>query len=235
MKEASQEPGRIQAMFNDIAPTYDLLNHILSFGLDRTWRRKAISCLAKYPGGRFLDIASGSGDVALDLLRLSPRQVVAGDFAYGMLRVFGEKLRHGEALGPIDIVSCDALNLPFRDNLFDGTVVAFGIRNFADRGRSLREMHRVLRPGGTSVILELTEPRGFGVAHLYRLYSRFGLPIVGRIVSRNSSAYHYLPDSISTFPAADEFLAMMAGAGFHNTRVRSLTFGSAAIYTGEKA
>src|SRR5262249_50406068 len=152
----AQDPGQIKAMFNDIAPTYDLLNRLLSFGMDSGWRRKAIAHLKRYQNGTFLDIASGSGDVALDLLSLHPRKVIASDFAFEMLKVLRTKTERTSSDDVIQIVSCDALSLPFRDCSFDGTIVAFGIRNFADRLRSLKEMYRVLKKEGTSVVLELT-------------------------------------------------------------------------------
>lgn len=228
-------PENIRQMFNAIAPTYDVLNHLMSFGLDIRWRRKAVRSLAEKRDGVFLDIAAGSGDVSFDLMRLQPRHVVASDFAQKMLAVLQEKLAQRTHDCTLDVVSCDALSLPFREGVFDGTIVAFGMRNFADRFRSLKEMHRVLKPGGISVILELTKPQAPPFAQLYTAYSRFGLPVLGRIISRHNSAYRYLPESIAQFPSRDEFCSLMERAGFSATNAKLLTFGAATIFVGRKS
>jgi demethylmenaquinone methyltransferase / 2-methoxy-6-polyprenyl-1,4-benzoquinol methylase len=231
-----QDPEKIQSMFNAIAPTYDLLNHLLSFGMDILWRKKAISLLEEKRGGAILDIASGSGDLSIDALALNPRMIVATDFAFQMLTVFGGKLRQRAHLpaSVIRLTSCDALSLPFASGSFDATMVAFGIRNFADRLKGLQEMHRVLRPGGVSLILELTEPKTPVIAQFYSLYAKVLLPLFGKIVSRHNAAYSYLPASIAKFPARDEFLGLMKEAGFTECKSYSLTFGAATIFVGRK-
>jgi demethylmenaquinone methyltransferase/2-methoxy-6-polyprenyl-1,4-benzoquinol methylase len=229
-----QQPEHIQRMFNDIAPTYDVLNHVLSFGLDIRWRKKAIGLLEEKKGGMFLDIAAGSGDLSLEALRLHPRRVIATDFAETMLHVFKKKLLDQTSEYKIDLVACDALHLPFRNEMFDVTMVAFGIRNFADRFRSLKEMYRVLKPSGVTMILELSKPRSPLIASLYTFYSRWGVPLFGKIISGHSSAYAYLPDSIANFPVQGEFLAQMREAGFTESKALSLTFGAATIYLGKK-
>lgn len=231
---ASRNPATVRSMFDSIAPTYDFLNHLLSFGLDIRWRKKATALLAKKRDGIFLDIAAGSGDVSLDLLALQPLRIVATDFAFNMLTTFRQKLNARAPRSTINLVSCDALALPFDDNVFDGTIVAFGIRNFTDRLRSLQEMQRVLKPDGISIILELTHPRQPVVKQLYRLYSRACLPLVGKIISRHNDAYRYLPDSIADFPDREEFLGLMAEAGFAEILTQSLTFGAATIYVAKK-
>jgi demethylmenaquinone methyltransferase / 2-methoxy-6-polyprenyl-1,4-benzoquinol methylase len=230
-----QDPSGIRSMFDSIAPTYDLLNHLLSFGMDIHWRSKAIRYCASKRGGTFLDIAAGSGDVSIGLLSLQPKLVVATDFAFRMLEVFQEKINRRTGAVPIHLASCDAHHLPFRGNTFDGTFVAFGIRNFADRGEALREMFRVLKPGGISVVLELTEPTSPFVSQLYSLHSRVILPIIGAIISRHNAAYRYLPRSIAAFPAKEEFLSLMAQAGLSETAAHPLTFGTATVFTGIKA
>jgi demethylmenaquinone methyltransferase/2-methoxy-6-polyprenyl-1,4-benzoquinol methylase len=229
-----QDPDTIRRMFNAIAPTYDLLNHLLSFGLDIRWRRRAIRILSEKRGGAILDIAAGSGDLSLEVLSLQPRLVVSTDFAQSMLNVFKEKLASRNITRTVHLASCDALHLPFNEASFDATMVAFGIRNFADRLRSLEEMRRVLKPGGISLILELSAPTKPVVSQLYGLYSRIGLPLLGKIISRNNEAYRYLPESISAFPDREEFLALMARAGFVDSRAIPLTFGAAMIYLGRK-
>jgi len=228
-------PETIQAMFNTIAPTYDKLNHLLSFGLDIRWRRKAIRLMVKKRGGMFLDIAAGSGDVSFDLLKLHPQRIVGTDFALNMLSVFQQKLSRYDHSCPIEIVSCDAHSLPFLDQTFDGTIVAFGIRNFADRLRALKEMFRVLKPQGLAVILELSKPTAPIVKQLYTVYARFGLPLLGKIISKHNSAYQYLPESIVQFPVQSEFLSLMNVAGFSEIKALPLSFGAATIYVGRKS
>ena len=229
------KPLEIQKMFNAIAPTYDTLNHILSFGLDIRWRRRAISFLNTKHRGTFLDIAAGSGDFSIDSLRLDPQYIVSTDFAQQMLKVFQLKLRATPHRCPIHLVSCDALSLPFRDQSFDGIVVGFGIRNFADRLIALREMHRVLKRTGLTIILELSRPNAPLISQIYYIYSRLLLPLIGKIISRHNNAYRYLPESIATFPKEAEFSALMRDAGFTDVGVYPLTFGVATIYVGRKA
>jgi len=221
-------------MFDRIAPTYDLLNRLISFGLDSSWRRKAARILGRHRSGTFLDIAAGSGDVTLALLETNPALVVGTDFSLNMLTLFGTKLRRAHGDGRAALAASDALSLPFRDCSFDGTIVAFGIRNFADRPLALREMFRVLKPGGTSVILELTVPGNAVAAGLHRIHAKVVLPLVGRIISGDGSAYGYLPESIAAFPPAGEFLGMMERAGFTDGTVTALSFGAATIFQGRK-
>ncbi len=234
-QELNSHPARIRAMFDRIAPTYDLLNRLISFGLDTGWRRRAISLLAEHSGGAFLDIAAGSGDISVGLRTLSPRFIAGTDFSLNMLRQYDLKLRSKAPVTRFGVAACDALSLPFRDRTFDGAITAFGIRNFADRPLSLREMYRVLRPGGTVVILELTVPEQPLLRDLHAFHSKYLLPIAGRIVSGDASAYRYLPESIEAFPSSPEFLSMMDAAGFVRTQARPLTFGAATIFSGRKA
>ncbi len=228
------EPAAIRSMFNAIAPAYDRLNHLLSFGFDIRWRKKTMTLLREKRGGIFLDIACGSGDFAIEALNLTPARIIATDFADTMLDVFRVKLKKIAPPAPVEIVACDALSLPFAGNTFDVTMVAFGIRNFGDRSRSLREMHRVLKPGGISAILELSTPRSFFPRHRYLFYSNRVLPLIGRVISRHNSAYRYLPESIAHFPDQKEFIPLMESAGFTEVQAISLTFGTATIYLGRK-
>ena len=227
-----EAPATIRSMFDSIAPTYDLLNHLLSFGMDIRWRKKAIRFCEGKKNGTFLDIAAGSGDLSLALLALAPKQIVATDFAVRMLEVFRGKIGRRTDAGAISLASCDAHRLPFRDASFDGTFVAFGIRNFADRPRALREMLRVLKPGGRSVILELTKPESPVAAQLYGIHSGVVLPLLGALISRHNDAYRYLPQSIAAFPTNGEFCRMMSQAGFLDVEAHPLTFGAATIFTG---
>ena len=229
-----EQPDQIRSMFDAIAPTYDVLNHMLSFGMDIRWRKKAIELLREKNGGTFLDIAAGSGDVSLEMLTLNPRHIVGSDFAPNMLNVFHQKLTHFNKAGRIELVSCDAHELPFADESFDATIVAFGIRNFADRLLALREMYRVLKPTGISLVLELSTTKTPVIKQLYHLYSRIGLPLFGKIISRHNAAYRYLPRSIAKFPDQQEFLSLLRQAGFHDAKFFPLTFGAATIYCGRK-
>jgi demethylmenaquinone methyltransferase/2-methoxy-6-polyprenyl-1,4-benzoquinol methylase len=233
---ASQQaqPDRIRVMFDRIAPTYDLLNRLISFGLDSGWRRRAIAHFREFPGGSFLDIAAGSGDISVGLASIGPRLTTGTDFSTNMLRLYGDKMRSKAGGGSFGMAAADALSLPFRDRTFDGTITAFGIRNFADRPLALREMHRVLRPGGVAVILELTVPENRVLRALYSLHSKVLLPAAGRLISGDSSAYRYLPASIEAFPPSGEFLSMMRDAGFIRTEAQGLTFGAATIFSGRK-
>ena len=234
INSATAPPDRIQRMFNDIAPTYDLLNRIISLGLDRRWRATAIRLLEEKRGGAILDIAAGSGDLSFDAFRLEPGTIVATDFAVNMLSVLRQKAAKRHDPVELHTVACDALALPFPQERFDATMVAFGIRNFSDRLTALSEMHRVLKPGGLTLILELTEPTLAPVQWMHRLYSRGILPFIGRIISRHASAYAYLPHSIAHFPATEEFLGLMRSAGFISAAAHPLTFGTATIFIGRK-
>ncbi len=229
------EPDKIRSMFDQIAPTYDLLNHLMSFGMDIGWRRRAVSFLAEKRGGRILDLAAGSGDVSLEILRRVGGHIVGADFSLNMLEKFREKLAGRDSGELVDLVACDALALPYRKDTFDASIVAFGIRNFSDRLHSLREMYRVVKPGGISIILELSKPKNRLVAPLYEMYAGRILPRLGKAISHHNGAYHYLPESIIKFPEPGEFCALMEKAGFAEITVRPLTFGTAMIYCGRKA
>jgi demethylmenaquinone methyltransferase/2-methoxy-6-polyprenyl-1,4-benzoquinol methylase len=233
-KIRQKEPATIQKMFNDIAPRYDLLNHLLSFGFDIAWRRKAIRLVSEKRGGAVLDLASGSGDFSLAARRIDPRLIVASDFATNMYEIFRKKIGGKIDRDIIQFIACDALNLPFRPESFDVVMVAFGIRNFADRPAALREMYRVLRPEGIVLMLELTNPEKPIAAQLYSFYSKFLLPVMGKIISGHHGAYSYLPKSIVEFPKNDAFASLIADVGFTNVGICSLSFSAAAIFTGHK-
>ncbi|CCQ91541.1 Ubiquinone/menaquinone biosynthesis methyltransferase ubiE [Nitrospina gracilis 3/211] len=226
---------QIQSMFNAIAPRYDFLNRVLSCGVDRFWRKRAVSRLLMKPGGRYLDIACGTGDVALEYFEHpaeSPRQVVALDFSEAMLARAGRKFEARNRANALPRVCGAAEALPFPNNSFDGISVAFGVRNFADREQGLREMARVLRPGGRAVILEFSLPRQPVLREPYRVYFERVLPEVGRWVSGHPEAYTYLPQSVGVFPERDEFVFLMHRAGFNKVRFRDMTFGIVTLYVG---
>jgi demethylmenaquinone methyltransferase/2-methoxy-6-polyprenyl-1,4-benzoquinol methylase len=230
------EKGRaIRQMFDDIAPRYDLLNRLLSFGVDRRWRRAAVRQLTVPPGGRVLDVATGTGDVALEIARQTAPSVliVGADFTQGMLVRGREKIRTSSARGRIVLVNAPCEALPHPDASFDGVTIAFGIRNVVDRPLGLREMARVLKPGGRAVILEFATPRSRLFRAVYLCYFHRLLPRLGGLLSRRS-AYQYLPESVQEFPDRQAFMAMMADAGLAAPRCIDLTGGIAAIYVGEK-
>ena len=222
----------VQRTFSEIAPSYDLLNHVLSVNLDRGWRRAAIDALEwwKRPDGTFLDVCAGTMDVGAELAARAGFRgaVLCADFAEPMLRGGVAKTRGL----PVGAVVADAMRLPVRDGSAAGALVAFGVRNFDDIAAGLRELARVVMPGARVVILECAEPPSAVVRALYHLYFRGVLPVIGGLVSGHHTAYRYLPESVANFPGADELAALMRGAGLVDVAYRRLTFGTAAIHWG---
>jgi len=230
------DKGRgIRDMFDAIAPRYDLLNRVLSLGIDRRWRRFAVRQLAIAPGQQVLDVATGTGDVALEVARQTDPSVriVGADFTQGMLVNGQQKIAATAHAKRITLVNAPCEALPLQDGVFQGVTIAFGIRNVVDRESGLREMCRVLRPGGRAVILEFSQPHNGLFRALYYFYFRRILPAIGGLLSRRS-AYQYLPDSVLEFPDRDAFVAMMAAAGFGEIRYHDLTGGIATVFVGVK-
>ena len=231
-KGANREK-QVRTIFSEIAPRYDLLNHVLSLNIDRAWRRKAVNLLnwTAAPAGRFLDACAGTFDLSLELARRSgfKGRVVASDFAQPML-VAGQSKLSGAAVAP---VCGDSLRLPFPDASFDGATVGFGVRNLADLARGFSEFRRVLKPGSRLIILEFTVPPNALVRAGYMLYFNKVLPLVGRIVSGHPWAYTYLPESVKEFPGPDRLVEMLRDAGFSDAGYRLVTFGIAAIHWAE--
>jgi demethylmenaquinone methyltransferase/2-methoxy-6-polyprenyl-1,4-benzoquinol methylase len=225
----------VQRIFSQIAPRYDLLNHLLSFNIDKAWRRRAIAALGwpRAPDGIYVDLCAGTLDVAAELSRQSGfvGRVIGADFAEPMLRA-GVGKASPSVVSP---VVADAVDLPIPDNAASGAIVAFGIRNVADLDRGLREVHRVLAPGARFVILEFTTPRSSIVRGLYHLYFHHLLPQIGAVVSGHRTAYAYLPRSVANFPIEETLADRMRSAGFVDVNWRTLTFGVAAIHTGTKS
>ena len=236
----NQDPSRfskqIQKMFGAIAPRYDLLNCLLSCGRDKYWRKVAVNSLAPKPGDRFLDLATGTADVALEIADRDPSniKVVGVDFSYEMLALGKVKIRARNLEKSIELQSGAAENLAFANGTFNGIITAFGIRNFSDIDRGLQEMWRVLKLKGKVVILEFSLPNNILFKMAYRIYFDFILPMIGRIVSGHQSAYSYLPQSVWEFPSPSEFVQMMKDNGFQDVAFKNLTFGIATVYTGHK-
>ncbi len=226
---------KIREMFDAIAPRYDLLNRLLSLGIDRRWRTFAVSQLRIPAGGLVLDIATGTGDVALEIAARTAGSVriVGGDFTQGMLVQGQQKIARSPFRERIFLVNAPCEALPHPEGIFDGVTIAFGIRNVVDRPAGLREMFRVLKPGGRVVILEFSEPQNRSFKAIYLFYFHRLLPLIGGVFSRRS-AYRYLPDSVRDFPDRQAFRELMATAGFTRLRHFDLTFGIATVYVGER-
>ncbi len=235
MFRLSEKGEKIQQMFGTIAPRYDFLNRLLSFGIDRRWRTKAVRLLKYGEGARILDVATGTGDVALEIARSTPVSVriTGADFCREMVELGEVKVAASPYGSRIDFRVAPCEDLPFPDNTFDSITIAFGIRNVVDRKLGLAEMWRVLRPGGRLIILEFSTPRSRLFRQLYYFYFRRLLPVIGGLFSRYN-AYKYLPDSVLEFPSHEESSRMIAEAGFKSIHIKELTFGIASIYAGDK-
>jgi demethylmenaquinone methyltransferase/2-methoxy-6-polyprenyl-1,4-benzoquinol methylase len=227
------EAAAVRSMFDRIAPRYDLLNHLLSAGIDSRWRRAAVDWLGLGSQARLLDVCTGTADLIREALsRGAERRAVGVDLSGRMLRIGASKLAREGLAGRAPLLSADATRLPLRSAGFDGVVVGFGIRNVGEPARALAEMARVLRPGGRLVILEFSMPRGL-LGRLYRLYFRSVLPRIGGLVSGDAGAYAYLPDSVERFATPEELHALLEDAGFVGVATRRLTGGVAFLYRGE--
>ena len=225
----------VREMFDRIAPRYDLLNHTLSMNVDRLWRRRVVREVRRAAPRRILDVATGTGDLAIEMARrIAGVQVLGVDLSEQMLAVARRKIEARGLDGRIVLDRGDAERLAVADASVDVATVAFGVRNFGDLGAGLRELARTIKPGGKVVILEFSRPRNRVFRALYEFYSYKILPRIGGLVSRDKRAYEYLPASVGEFPAPEEFMAMMARAGFRNCRARSQSFGIAQIYIGER-
>ncbi len=232
--EAEGKKQDVEQMFDAIAPRYDLLNRVLSMGIDQWWRKRAVAMLKSENPRDILDVATGTADLALEALSLDPAHVVGIDISEEMLAYGREKIsRRGEEHRVV-LQTADAENLPFEDASFDAAMVAFGVRNFENLLAGLQDIRRVLRPGGVLIVLEFSQPTVFPVKQAYQLYSRHVLPRIGRAVSQNEGAYQYLPDSVAAFPSGEDFLERMRTSGYADLAWKPLTFGIASLYKGRK-
>lgn len=225
---------QVAEMFNNISGKYDLLNHVLSMGIDIIWRKKAINYLRGDQPKLILDIATGTGDFAIEALALNPDKIIGVDISEGMLEEGRRKMKKKGLEDKIELQLGDSEGLLFEDNKFDAVIVSFGVRNFENLEKGLADMYRVLKPGGKAVILEFSKPRKAPMKQAYAFYSNTILPQIGKIVSRDNSAYTYLPESVQAFPDGTDFLRIMKKVGFTSNLCKSLTFGISSIYVGIK-
>lgn len=226
---------QVEQMFDNIAPRYDFLNHLLSANIDKLWRRTAVNLLRKKRPKSILDVATGTGDFAIALQRLHPDEIIGVDISENMLAIGRDKLKRKNFDRLISMQRGDSEKLPFPNNRFDAVTVAFGVRNFENLRKGISEMCRVLKPNGTLVVLEFSKPRAFPVKQMFYFYFNYVLPVIGRIFSKDQRAYTYLPESVRSFPDGEEFCKLLKEAGFKSVQCNSLTFGIASIYTGEKS
>ena len=223
---------QVRSMFDNIAHRYDFLNRFLSMGIDQGWRRKAVRMLKEVQPKRILDVASGTADFAIETLTLNPDEVIGIDISVGMLEKGREKLDK-KGIKNIKLEEGDSENLRFEDGYFDAVVVGFGVRNFENLELGLSEMNRVLRPGGKICVLEFSKPKGF-FALIYTFYFNVVLPLWGKLMSGDNSAYTYLPESVKVFPEGEAFKRIMQNCGYQNVKDRRLTFGICSIYSATK-
>ena len=226
--------AQVADMFDSIAGKYDFLNHFLSLGIDKGWRKKAIREIASVRPKTILDVATGTGDLAITASKINPDSIIGVDISEGMLEV-GRKKINALKLDPvITLQKGDSESLAFSDNYFDAITCAYGVRNFENLTGGLKEMNRVMKPGGKMAILEFSHPKNFPVKQLYQLYFRFVLPTLGKLVSKHKSAYTYLPESVMAFPEGKKFCAILEECGFKNAKARPLTLGITTLYTADK-
>jgi demethylmenaquinone methyltransferase / 2-methoxy-6-polyprenyl-1,4-benzoquinol methylase len=234
--DTSKSPDRIAGMFDAIAGRYDLLNHLLSAGIDRRWRTRAVAALGLTGREIVLDLCTGTADLAIAAVRARPgaRRVLGLDFAGEMLRVGAAKLDANRLADRVALARGDAARIPCADASVHAATIAFGIRNVQDPRRACAEMRRVLKPGGRLAVLEFAMPRAPGLRQIYLAYFRWILPLVGRLVSRHDAAYDYLPASVAAFASPDEFLTILRQAGFVDAAAVPLTFGIVFLYTARR-
>ena len=225
----------VEQMFDSIAWRYDFLNHFLSFGIDHSWRRKAIKVISEHFHKPYiLDVATGTGDLALAAIKLNPSKIEGIDISQKMLEIGKNKINKNGLSGRIELVIGDSQSIPFDDGIFDVAMVGFGVRNFSFPLGGLLEMKRVIRLNGMIMVLEFSKPEGFLFRPVFNMYFRRILPFFGKLFSKDKAAYNYLPESVMNFPDNEEFLKLLSDAGFSGTKQIKLTGGVASIYTGIK-
>lgn len=234
-EDGAEKAQQVEQMFNNIAPTYDKLNHRLSWNIDKGWRKKAIRSLKPFEPKVLLDIATGTGDFAILAARmLHPDKLIGADISEGMMTIGREKVKTAGLQQVISFEKEDCTNLSYPEATFDAVIAAFGIRNFANLDKGLAEMCRVLKPGGHLSIVELTSPVSFPMKQLFHIYSHTVLPIYGRLISKDTSAYSYLTKTIEAFPQGELMVRILKDAGFKQAEFKRLTFGICTMYFATK-
>ncbi len=224
----------VAEMFNNISGKYDFLNHFLSLGIDKIWRKKAVELLKEIKPNRILDLATGTGDFAIESLRLKPQEIVGMDISEGMLEVGRQKMKKRGFDNIISMRLGDSEALPFEDNYFDALTVGFGVRNYENLDKGLSEMLRVVRPGGKLVILEFSKPKRFPVKQYYAFHSKYIIPFFGKRISKDEKAYAYLPESVAAFPEGKDFENILNRLGYKEVKAKLVAGGIATIYSGLK-
>lgn len=224
----------VATMFNNISKKYDFLNHFLSLGIDKLWRKKAVKQLKEVQPKRIIDLATGTGDFAIASLALKPEEIVGVDISDGMLAVGRVKMKNKGVDNIVKMVNGDSEELPFEDDYFDALTVGFGVRNYENLEKGLGEMLRVLRPGGKAVILEFSKPKTFPIKQLFGFYSKYIIPFLGKTISKDKAAYAYLPESVEAFPEGENFLKILEKVGYKNLKSTIVSGGIATIYSGIK-
>ncbi len=233
-EETLSKKDQVAKMFNSISHRYDFLNHFLSLGIDRLWRKKAVKLLRESKPKVLLDVATGTGDFAVEAMSLNPDKIIGIDISEGMLEVGRAKMQKLKLANIIDLQLGDSEIIHFEENKFDAVTVGFGVRNFENLEKGIAEIYRVLKPGGTMVVLEFSRPKRFPIKQLYNIYFKFVLPKIGNSISSDKAAYTYLPESVEAFPDGKDFEAILQKIGFKKTTCTQLTFGISSIYTGQK-
>ena len=232
--QSKSKKEQVANMFNTISPQYDFLNHLLSGGIDIIWRKKAMKLLQNKGIKTMLDIATGTGDFAIEALKINPEKIVGVDISEGMLSFGQEKIKKMGLEKTIQLQKGDSEKLPFSDNSFDAVIVSFGVRNFENLQKGLTDMFRVTKPGGYCLILEFSNPRKFPMKQLYTFYSKYCLPFLGKMISKDPSAYTYLPESVKAFPDGPDFIQIFKSVGYSETNWIPMTGGICSIYIGQK-
>ena len=232
--EQGSKKEQVAKMFNNIAPKYDFLNHTLSLGIDIIWRKKAVKLLKKYHPKKVLDIACGTGDFTIANLDSGAEKIIGLDISEGMVNVGIEKIKRKGLSDKISLQVGDSEKINFEDGTFDGITVGFGVRNFENLEKGLAEMYRVLASNGKVIILEFSKPKKFPIKQLYLFYFKYILPKIGRLISKDKTAYTYLPDSVNAFPDGENFTTILKRVGFKDTNIVNCSFGIASIYIGSK-
>jgi demethylmenaquinone methyltransferase / 2-methoxy-6-polyprenyl-1,4-benzoquinol methylase len=231
----SSKKEQVADMFDSIAKNYDFLNRLLSGGIDIYWRKKALNMIKDQPNKLILDIATGTGDLAIEANKiLKPEKIIGVDISEGMLNVGRAKMKKLGLANKIDMQMGDSEKLLFEDNTFDTVIVSFGVRNYQNLLKGLTDMYRVTKPGGTCMVVEFSKPMLFPFKQFYWLYSTKILPLIGKLVSKDDRAYSYLPESVKAFPDGEDFLNVFKQAGYIKTSAKTLTFGICSVYIGKK-